>query len=252
MPFGLYLRPQVTPFVILFIERDGSTYMISMLESHPAIAAVYERFAVMRQKGEDAAAQLAWARDFYSAPLVGSTAAIGFKTKLVDVLDPVGFAALLQEKGVHVIQMQRRNRVKAVVSRINARRLYEATGNWNLYDRADRMPAALIDPTLFAQYLREREAADEQLDTYVAGLALPTLLVTYEELLVNRNAVLYQIFSFLNIAPHPVKEKTMKHTKDDLRAAVENFDELRAHYLGTPYEAMFDEVLAPAPAAPLR
>lgn len=250
MPFGLYLRPQVTPFVILFIERDGSTYMISMLESHPAIATVYERFAVMRQKGEDAAAQLAWARDFYSAPLIGSTGAIGFKTKLVDVLDLDGFAALLQEKQVHVIQMQRRNRVKAVISRINARRLYEATGNWNLYDKSDRMPPMHVKPELFAGYLREREEADEQLDAYVAALGLPTLRVTYEELLVNRDAVLRQIFSFLQIAPHPVQEKTIKHTKDDLREVVENFDALRAHYAGTPYEAMFDELLTPATAAP--
>lgn len=252
MPFGLYLRSQVTPFVILFIERDGSTYMISMLESHPAIATVYERFSVMRQKGEDAAAQLAWADEFYTAPLVGSTAAIGFKTKLVDVLDPTGFAALLREKQVHVIQMQRRNRVKAVISRINARRLYEATGNWNLYNKSDRMPPMVVDPGIFARYLREREEADEQLSAYVGELGLPALLVTYEELLLDRDGVLQEIFTFLKVPPHPVQEKTMKHTKDDLREVVENFDDLRARYVGTPYESMFDEVLAPAPGSPAR
>lgn len=252
MPFGLYLRPQVTPFVILFIERDGSTYMISMLESHPAIATVYERFAVMRQKGEDGAAQLAWAREFYSVPLISSNAATGFKTKLVDVLDPDGFASLLQEKQVHIIQMQRRNRVKAVISRINARRLYEATGNWNLYNKSDRMPPMNVDPGIFSRYLYEREEADGQLSAYVAELGLPTLLVTYEELLLNRDTVLQQIFAFLNVTPHPVKEKTMKHTKDDLREVIENFDELRARYAGTPYESMFDEVLAPAPRSPAR
>lgn len=250
MPFGLYLRHQVTPFVILFIERDGSTYMISMLESHPAIATVYERFAVMRQKGEDAAAQLAWARDFYAAPIVGSTGAIGFKTKLVDVLDPQGFAALLQEKNVRVIQMQRRNRIKAVVSRINARRLYEATGNWNLYNKSDRISSLDIDPDTFAQYLREREEADAELTAYVNALDLPKLLVTYEDLLLNRDAVLQEIFSFLDVAPHPVQEKTIKHTKDDLREVVENFDQLRAAYVGTPYEAMFDEVLVANATSP--
>ena len=34
-----------------------------------------------------------------------------------------------------------------------------------------------------------------------------------------------------------------KNTNDDLREAVSNFDELRSHYIGTPYEQMFDEVL---------
>jgi hypothetical protein len=32
---GFYLRNQVTPYVILFIERDGSTYLSSLLISHP-------------------------------------------------------------------------------------------------------------------------------------------------------------------------------------------------------------------------
>ncbi|HZD10501.1 MAG TPA: hypothetical protein VE553_04095 [Candidatus Binatia bacterium] len=248
MPFGFYLRPQVTPFVILFIERDGSTYMIGMLESHPAIATVYERFAVMRQKGQDGAAQVNWAREFYSAPLVGSTAALGFKTKLVDVLDPSGFVALLREKRVNIIHMRRRNRVKAVVSRINARRLYEATGNWNLYKKSDRMPPMTIDPDMFATYLHEREEADDVLSAFVSDLQLPTFKVTYEELLVDREAMLTQIFAFLNVPPYPVQEKTIKHTKDDLRQVVKNFDELRAQYAGTPYHSMFDEILAPAAA----
>ena len=34
-----------------------------------------------------------------------------------------------------------------------------------------------------------------------------------------------------------------KNINDDLREAVSNFDELRSHYVGTPYEQMFDEVL---------
>lgn len=245
MPLGLYLRPQVTSFVILFIERDGSTYMVSMLQSHPAIESVFERFADMRLKGASADEQLSWARNFYSAPLIGSDAAIGFKTKLVDVLDPAGFATLLKESRVHIIQMRRKNRVKAVVSRINARRLYEATGKWNLYDKSNRMPPMSIDLETFAHYLRDREEADNELTTFVSQLDLPTLHVNYEELLLDREGVLRNIFDFLNVPPHPVQEKTVKHTRDDLREVIENFDELRAEYTGTVYEAMFDEVLLP-------
>lgn len=240
-----FLGSEVTPFVILFIERDGSTYMTSMLGSHPAIEMVYERFSVMRQRGEDAAAQLGWARDYFTPPAIGRRAAVGFKTKLVDVLDPDGFAALLREKECHIIRMQRRNRVKAVISRINARRLYDATGKWNLYDKSDRMPPMDVDPAQFLQFLGEREAAEQELDYYVARLDRPTLATTYEDLLVNRDSVLAAIFSFLGVAQRPVVEKTMKHTRDDLRAVVTNFDELRDSVAGTAYASMFDEVLVP-------
>lgn len=240
-----FLRPEVTPFVILFIERDGSTYLTSMLGSHPAIEIVYERFAVMRQRGENGAAQLNWARHYFTPPAVGRRAAVGFKTKLVDMLDPDGFAALLQEKECRVIRMQRRNRVKAVISRINARRLYEATGKWNLYDKSDRMPPMDVNPAEFLDFLNEREQAEQDLDRYVARIDRPTLAISYEDLLVDRDAVLASVFSFLGVAQRPVVEKTMKHTRDDLRTVVTNFDELRESVAETPYASMFDEVLVP-------
>jgi hypothetical protein len=154
-----FLAPQVSPFVVLFIERDGSTYLTSLLTSHPDVRVVYERFAVLRQNGADGAGQLAWAADFLSPPWIGRAAAIGFKTKLVDVLDPAGFARLMQSRRCQVLMMRRRNHVKAVVSRINARRLHESTGNWNLYDSADRMPPMVVDPAEFEAFLQERQAA---------------------------------------------------------------------------------------------
>jgi hypothetical protein len=87
---------------------------------------------------------------------------LGFKTKLVDVLDLPGFTELLHRKKVRVIQMQRRNRVKAVISRINAARLHEASGKWNLYDESDRLPPLEVDIAQFDQYLKERIAADDE------------------------------------------------------------------------------------------
>jgi LPS sulfotransferase NodH len=239
----IFFRTQATPYVILFIERDGSTYLTSMMMEHPDVHAVYEQFAVLRQKDATPADQLAWAAEFLTPPLVGQKAALGFKTKLVDVLDLPGFTDLLHRKNVRVIQMRRRNMVKAVVSRINARRLFEASGKWNLYKETDRMPAADFDLEQFDQFLKEREASDRELNDYVAGLKLPQLRVEYEDLLVNRDAILGQVFDFLRTRPFPVQGKTLKHTGDDLREVVLNFDELRGRYLGTPYAGMFDEVL---------
>jgi LPS sulfotransferase NodH len=240
-----YLRHQVTPYVILFIERDGSTYLTSLLTSHPDVNAIFERFAVMKQKGENAADQLRWANNFFTPPIIGRKAAIGFKTKLVDVMDLEGFARLLTRKKCHIVQMQRVNRIKAVVSRINAKRLHDASGKWNLYNETDRMPAVVIDLEEFDRNLKEREAADEELNAYVNRLGLPTLKIHYEDLLRERDKALQGIFSFLGLRAWNVRTKTLKNTKDDLREAVANFDELRARYAGTQYELMFDEVLLP-------
>jgi hypothetical protein len=77
----LFFRPQVTPYVILFIERDGSTYMTSLLMSHPHIQAIYERFAVLKQKGASAQEQLAWAENFYALPLLSRKSALGIQNQ---------------------------------------------------------------------------------------------------------------------------------------------------------------------------
>jgi LPS sulfotransferase NodH len=240
---GFYLRHQTTSYVIFFIERDGSTYLTSLLASHPQIQSVYERFAVMRQRGEGAKEQLDWARSFLRAPLVGRVAARGFKTKLVDILDQEGLAELLRGLNCRALQMTRRNHVKAVISRINARRLHEANGKWNLYHEEDRLPPALFDPAEFSAYLGERQRAEEELEAYVERMAIPTLKLVYEDLLLARDQTLQEVLSFLHVRPMPLEGRTLKHTSDDLRQVILNFDELRSGYAGTRYEKMFDEVL---------
>lgn len=115
-----YLKHEVTRYVILFIERDGSTYLSNLLASHPDIRGLSERFGTMRQKGLGAKDQLDWARSFLTPSLIGRKAAIGFKTKIRDVLDLQGFAELLAEKRCCIVKMSRRNRVKAVVSGFTA------------------------------------------------------------------------------------------------------------------------------------
>jgi hypothetical protein len=105
------------------------------------------------------------------------------------------------------------------------------------------MPPMEIELPLFDTYLKEREAADSELQEYVDSLQLPALKIIYEELLVNKDQVLNNVFEFLNVSPKQVQEKTLKHTSDDLRDVILNFDLLKASYAGTPYEIMFDEVL---------
>ena len=239
----LYLRHQVTPYVILFLERDGSTFLTSLLISHPDIQAIYERFAVLNQQGLNGSDQLAWARGLFTPSLFSRYAAVGFKTKLVDVQDLDGFTKLLQEKNCHIIHMQRRNSVKAVVSKINARRLFEATGKWNLYTETDRLPAQDIDLAEFDQLLEEREQANRHLAQYIDELNLPTLKVVYEDLLIDHDAEIQRILEFLHVKPYPVQAKTLKNTRDNLREAVANFDALRARYSGTAYLSQFDEVI---------
>jgi hypothetical protein len=105
------------------------------------------------------------------------------------------------------------------------------------------MPPLEIDPHQFEQFLEERRQADQELDKYIAGLDLPKIKVEYEDLLVNRDRVMNALFAFIDVPPQPLRGKTLKNTQDNLRDVVLNFEDLRAHYAGSVYESMFDEVL---------
>lgn len=240
-------RP-VTPFVILFEGRTGSTYLVEALDRHPEVRARKEVFASLRNQGWLAEHQVEWLEEYLGGPPEEEgIRAVGFKTKLRDVLDPEETARVLEEVGASAIVLLRRNRIKHLVSVFNAMRLHEETGDWNLYADGGSLPPLEIDPERFDEWLQARERQREELEGYVERLALPTLRLTYEDLLLEEGAFFEQLFDFLGVAPRPVEGEARKATSDDLREALANFEELRARYEGTRYEPMFDEVLVGEP-----
>jgi LPS sulfotransferase NodH len=246
-------KTRAIPFVVLFQGRTGSTFLVEALDSHPQVRADYERLASDKWAKKGAAAQLDAARESLAAPPGSPWRAVGFKTKLGDVLDPPGLAALLAEEDARVIHLKRRNLVKLTVSSFNSQRVHERTGDWNLYSRdAAASEPLTIEPEWFSARLRRVVEHDEALDRYVAAAARPTLTLFYEDLLLDTQASVDRAFSFLGVEPIPARGMTVKATADDLRAALANFEELRAGFAGTPFEAMFDEVLVAADGAAQR
>jgi LPS sulfotransferase NodH len=236
-----YFRFQVTRFIILFVERAGSTYLTTLLNSHPDIKCVTEKLDGLKIEPDGKNAQLEWTNNYLSPPIIGPDRAIGFKTKQVDILDPTGFKKILQKKKCRIIQLQRKNSVKAVISTINAKRLWEKSGNWNLLKETDRRPPMVVDPDEFASLLELREKWDQDLNKLVGEIKLPTLKIYYEDLLEDENEFINKILNFIRVEHKPIQGKTIKHTSDNLKNVIINFDELKRLYINTPYQTMFDQ-----------
>lgn len=232
------------PFVMIFLGRTGSSYVVEALSRHPEIMCKREEHlsTLIRQK-KTAKEQLDWVRAFSTQQLTAPVTAVGFKTKLKDVLDPIGFADLLTDLHARVIHLGRRNVVKTTVSWFNSIRLNEASGHWNIYDDKVRLPPANIEPDRFHSMLCAVEKDMQREATFVDSLDLPKLAVSYEELLLDRADFFENIYSFLDVNSYAPAEKVFKATSDDLRDALSNHDQLRARYAGTVYEPLFDEVL---------
>jgi len=240
---AIYRRSLVTHYVLFLVGRVGSTYLSSILNSHPSILAMGEEIRDLEEQG--AQIQLDWVRGFLTPPVIGTKKVRGFNVKLIHICDPENFRSLVIEGGCKILHMQRRNRVKAVVSRINGRRLYEKTGMWGLFNKKNQLPPLTIDLAQFDEYLKHRERMDMQLEEYVKSLQLPTMDLYYEDLLSDQATCLNECFKFLDVPVRDVEGTTLKITSDDLSKAITNFDELRSAYQGTPYYAMYEEVIIP-------
>jgi LPS sulfotransferase NodH len=239
----LFLRSQVNHYALFLVGRVGSTYLTSLLNSHPHILAHEEELRDRQAQGAED--QLDWTHRFLTAPMIGRYKAKGFNVKLVQLENPQGIAQLLRDGNCRILHMQRRNRIKAVISRINGQRLYDKTGQWGLFNETNRMPPLEVNLQQFDEYLRHRESVDQELQEYVRNLQLPTLPLYYEDMLQDQSTFLHKVFAFLEVEPRSVEGMTLKITSDSLREALVNFDEVRAMYVGTHYEAMFDEVITP-------
>jgi LPS sulfotransferase NodH len=230
-------------FVLLFEGRSGSTYLMESLDAHPQIVAAHE--ILFEVKSDGAEAQLDLVRRFFAEDRGQTIRAVGFKTKLTDVLDPPAFARELQAHGARVIHLARHNLVKLAVSVLNAARLRRTIGRSNLHDPTDRPPPEAVDVQALDAILRERSARNRALAEYVDRLGLPVLRLWYEDLLADEAGVIARCCSFLGVPPAAVHGRALKVTPDDLRAALLNFDEVKRFYAGTSYEAMLDEVIVP-------
>lgn len=233
---------ELTRFVVLFEGRSGSTYLIESLASHPQIRAEKEILATLKQRVDrgtaEPNAQLRAVEELF-APGQHEYNVVGFKTKLKDILDWENLAEVLQKLDTRIILLQRRNRIKLLVSLMNAMQLNEATGDWNLYNESDRQPMIHIDVGEFKQWLDRTEQSNAYLNSYARQLQLPLFEVFYEDIFENAGETFERTCQFLDVPYRSLRGSCIKNTSDDLREVVENFDELKAAFAGTQYEDMF-------------
>jgi LPS sulfotransferase NodH len=229
------------PFLIFFQGRSGSTYLSEALDSHPDVRCEIERLVGLRKSGAEE--QMNWIRGFLAGSEDRGVSAIGFKTKLDDVLDPQALADVLKRLNARIILLSRLNVVKMVVSWFNSERLFDLTGDWNQYPPAAALEPFEIDLEKFDRRLGLVLHGKSRLDAYVHSLDLPLIQVCYEDILTNRQRTIGRVCEFLDVEPMPLKGQCVKSTNDNLRKVVANFDLLHRFYEGTHYQQMLEEVL---------
>ena len=224
-----------TNFILLFIGRSGSSYIIDMLNSHPKI--ISERELLVPFK--DSESEHNCLESLYNKERDDNITAVGFKTKLTDVHDVEQFTGMLDEFDTKIIYLYRDNVIKQTVSRINRKRLHEDREHHNLEKGDKKLPAFSIETDEFKKWFEETNNRSLEIHEYVHNVKRPQLRISYEDLLENHDLVFDRIFDFLDIEPHKMESKLVKNTSDDLKDVIVNYDELKNLYKNTKYEHMF-------------
>jgi hypothetical protein len=264
------VRGEKVNFIILYEGRAGSSYLVDALNRHPDITAngeilnreshwlqsepvmgvarlhaVVER-SVTRTLGTW---QVRRAQRFYGNPTRRSTV-VGFKIKVRRIVDLNGMKQVLENNSVRTMVMARRNLVKLTIAHLYGIRLFEKTKHkyasvaWNLFDENDRLGPQNIEFEEFDKMLRRVIWLRESLHVYARSLSVPRLDLEYSDLLRDKDGWFQSIFDFLDVEPpRQLDSRVLQNEPDDLRQAVGNFEELKSHYKGTAFEAMFEEVV---------
>jgi len=214
-------------YVTLFPGRTGSTYLTDHLSNHPNIVANYE---ILSQYQESWEQQEEFLRTMVQTRRDPKIVAIGLKSKVRDILNWDEFEKLIKSYQFRIIYLSRRNQLKLVVSVVRADLLRQQCGVSNLISQEYDDLGPTIIPLDRFEKARKRIRRQLRLQRMVQRLQLPTLEISYEELLVNERGVLNQVWDFLDVPRVLTTGRTRKNTPHDLRSAVLNLEEILEHY----------------------
>jgi len=252
-----------TRFIVLAQQRTGTNHLLSLLGSHPDVAAFGEVFSSPRQIqfGMGLAVHfrsqlpppdektLLEAREadpvgFLKTHVFGTVTraarAVGFKLFYDHCRtgrEPEVWSWLEQQKEIAVIHLRRRNILRTLLSK----RLANATGVWH-QTSGETPPEPSAIPLqesdcreFFARSLLHERAADYRFRFH------RVLPLWYEDLDERPDSASKAAQAFLGLPPQPSRSRLVKQAAGGLRARIENYDELKRAFASEHARVFFEE-----------
>lgn len=230
------------PFVVLFQVRSGSSYLVSVLNSHPDVYCRYEDYTTLgpdhRQRqlhnmqgelidspsNDQTQQHLLW---MFHRPAKASGFKLNFPHQY-NAFPEILMMLLKRREDLKVIHLDRQDRVKRLVSleRLRAAR----QRNWKMvssnFTADSDLPRITIDiPEFLDLYRLDRHRRGEL--QYLVSQFPQRLTVNYEQLLETPHQVFGELAEFLSVGEfQEFSSPFTKGTPDDLSHAIENHQEL--------------------------
>lgn len=208
-------------FVILCLHRSGSTLLASLLDSHPSIHCenellYYRKMFPLRYL--ECRTRLSPKDNFGFKLMPNHIGYQGFQ-------NAGQFMAELAELGYRMVNLTRRNLLRAAVSLLSAQK--SGKFHYNLTERAQGLPKITLEQSEVLEKISWFQQLAE-LQEQITG-ALPHLDLVYEDHLLDSSqhqATVDQIVDYLGIPRAQVHSELAKIGTEDLSNSIANFDEL--------------------------
>lgn len=234
-----------TKFFIWCMGRSGSSYLVSLLRSHPEVRCMGERFSLpdghRRPCFPNEASTKAELDALYASKRQG---AAGFKFKYPgqhEVYPDVWRYLCERRSQMRVICLGRRNILKQAISNQNLNQITKRFGSANISASTmagpshDFLNPIALDVVKLLPRLRTLSKLRERLRELIG--AFPSIhWLSYEQLCAEPERACREVLEFLEVDPTvPLTSPLKKATSDDLRSAIKNYDETCRALESTPY-----------------
>ncbi|KAL9244180.1 hypothetical protein vseg_017983 [Gypsophila vaccaria] len=237
-------------FAILSMQRSGSGWFETMLNSHINVSSNGEIFSVKERRSNvstiiktlDQVYNLDW---FSSASKNECSAAVGLKWMLNQGLmaNHEDIVKYMNEKGVSVIFLLRRNLLRRMVSVMansydrNAK-LLNGTHKSHVHSPIEAQLLASYKPKINVTELRHKLKVEEMKITKALEFFNTTrhTIIYYEDLIANRTEKLLKVQEFLRLPYRNLTSRQVKIHRGPLSSQVENWDDIKSMLNGTSYE----------------
>eukprot|EP00250_Pteridium_aquilinum_P013519 c21387_g1_i1 orf=193-1239(-) len=238
-------------FVIFSMQRTGSGWFETLLNSHPNVSSHGEVFSVEKRRKDmstikktlDTLYNLDWNS---SASKDECTAAVGLKWMLNQGLMEYRreVAAYLKDNSVSVIFLFRRNilqRYVSILANTFDRGMKQLNGTHRAHvhsaEEANLLAAyrPLVNLTSLITYLTRVE--EIMMDAQLSFNGTRNMVVYYEDLLKSPEG-LKRVQEFLHVEPRMLESKQVKIHTRPLSDQIENWRGLLKHLKGTRYESL--------------
>jgi LPS sulfotransferase NodH len=248
----------VTRFCLLTTPRSGSTWFLSLLNSHPQIGAFGEAF-LNKPANKSAWHNLAflpadrfcsfqqtnpairpWSTFQYMDMLVEEFfeghQALGFKLMYRQLLKQVEILPKMVRDRYHIIHLVRENYLDVLISEEITRRRGEAHSNKEV-----ESPSVYLKPSSLVRVLKAKKVRVDAARFVLRKLPLPVLEVAYESLLQDLEAMLCKTTDFLSVPSYTGYESAFKKISSAPDwERIENYEEVREALVDTAFSSLLD------------